>query len=48
MNINEVISRMVLETLKNNQTGSNFQLKSGKSGNNKKGGCCGDGKKKDK
>jgi small GTP-binding protein len=48
MNINEVICRMVLETLKNNQTGSNFQLKSGKSGNNKKGGCCGDGKKKDK
>ena len=49
MNINEVICRMVLETLKNNQTENNFQLKSGKAGNNKKGGgCCGDGKKKDK
>ena len=48
MNINEVISRMVLETLKNNQAESNFKLKSGKEGNNRKGGCCGDGKKQDK
>ena len=45
MNINEVISRMVLETLKNNQTDSNIKLNGG---NNKRGGCCGDGKKKDK
>ena len=45
MNINEVISRMVLETLKNNQADSNIKLGPG---NDKKGGCCGDGKKKDK
>ena len=48
MNINEVISRMVLESLKNSQAEGNIQLNSGKSGNSKKGGCCGDSKKKDK